>query len=283
MHVISTLLLQLSALLHTSGYFLLVHAITSGGLPAYGDERDSFLPHHPGPERSPTHDAFPENQQHLLKAVTSDSSPVPQSGAENNSNSFAVLRVEDVTSKSIKVRLETRAGASPIVPQKMFFKNVQRNSDWKHFVVDEKRHRDENGSFILTNLLCGNKYQIYGASIDREGLTAASEVLLTKTAGREPLAPPVTATPFPLFTSSSLFPFPTDQRLIISLFLLTTQFPSGVCFPDASQPDFLSLEPERMEQRRMSHSGSHSRVQEHSSEALDDAARPLPARPRPPH
>lgn len=103
-----------------------------------------------------------------------------------------MLRVDDVTSKSIKVRLESKSGSNPVVPHKIFFKNVQRNSDWKHYVVDEKRHRDENGSLILNNLLCGNKYQIYGAHIDREGQTSASDVLLTKTAGREPLAPPVT-------------------------------------------------------------------------------------------
>ena len=77
--------------------------------------------------------AFPE-------PVSSDSSAVASDGADNNSNSFAaVLRVDDVTSKSIKVRLETRSGSSPLVPQKIFFKNVQRNSDWKHYVVDEKR------------------------------------------------------------------------------------------------------------------------------------------------
>lgn len=199
MHVISTLLVLLALFQHqTSRHFLLVHAITSGGSTAPGDERDSFLLHHPSPERGPTHDAFPESQHHFPKTVTSDSSAIAQNGAENNSNSFAtLLRVEDVTSKSIKVRLETRSGASPLVPQKIFFKNIQRNSDWKHFVVDEKRHRDENGSVLLTNLLCGNKYQVYGASIDREGQTSASQVLLTKTAGREPLAPPVT-TPFRL-------------------------------------------------------------------------------------
>lgn len=108
----------------------------------------------------------------------------------NSSSGSPVLRVEDVTSKSIRVRLDSRSHKS-LVPRKIYFKNVQRNSDWKHCVVDEKKYHEENDTFLLTNLLCGNKYQIYCVSVDSDGQHSTSEILLLKTTGREPLAPPV--------------------------------------------------------------------------------------------
>jgi hypothetical protein len=115
-----------------------------------------------------------------------------------------VLRVEETTSKSIRVRIiETaRSSASsssgssssssgPLV-QKIFFKNTQSNSEWKHYVVEEGQSQaTENGTFVLSNLLCGNQYQVYVTNMYRDGQTTTSEVLLTKTSGREPLAPPV--------------------------------------------------------------------------------------------
>lgn len=194
MHKIaSSLLFLLFVHFSTWRYFVLVHADVSRRSPSsasnfLNSEANAFVPEENGI-------SLQQQEQSLAaKTISPESTVVTQDDRQRNTNS-RVLRVEDVTSKSIKVRLETRFGSDPIVPQKIFFKNIQRNSDWKHYVVDEKRHRDENGSFVLTNLLCGNKYQIYGLFIDPEtGHSVSSEVLITKTTGREPLAPPVTTT-----------------------------------------------------------------------------------------
>lgn len=201
MHAMITLLAVLFQI-QTSRHSLFAHAITSPTFSALSDEKNSFQLHYPNLEQA----AVQQNQERQQQ-VSLDSSATAQHVAENNSNSFAnVLRVEDVTSKSIKVRLETRTGSNSLVLQKIFFKNIQRNSDWKQYVVDEKRYREENDSFTLTNLLCGNKYQVYGMIIDREGQSSVSEVLLTKTTGREPLAPPVTHS----HLSLSSFPLTSD-------------------------------------------------------------------------
>ena len=139
---------------------------------------------------------------------------------------YPVLRVEEVTSKSIKIRVEARvspssnsassvtigpsinASSSPSTGlmmmsgliQKIYFKNLQPNSEWKHYVINDQPGQSGhtpssssvNGStFVIMNLLCGNRYQIYVVNLNRDGQSATSDVLLAKTAGREPLAPPV--------------------------------------------------------------------------------------------
>lgn len=111
-----------------------------------------------------------------------------------------ILKVEETTSKSIRVRIIEPPGSpgSPLV-QKIFFKSTQPSSEWKHFVVEEGSSTSssspstlsENGTFLLSNLLCGTHYQIYVMNIYRDGQNSTSEVLLAKTVGREPLAPPV--------------------------------------------------------------------------------------------
>lgn len=106
-----------------------------------------------------------------------------------------VLRVEETTSKSIRVRIiETSRSSSsssgPLI-QKIFFKNTQPSSEWKHYVVEEGSLATQNGTFVISNLLCGSQYQVYVTNMYRDGQTTTSEVLLTKTTGREPLAPPV--------------------------------------------------------------------------------------------
>lgn len=126
-----------------------------------------------------------------------------------------VLRIEEVTSKSIRIRVEPKISSTggsssvttvPTVPQmmmsgliqKIFFKNLQANSEWKHYVINESgssKETSSNGStFVISNLLCGNQYQIYVVNLNREGQSASSDILLAKTAGREPLAPPVSYT-----------------------------------------------------------------------------------------
>ena len=152
-------------------------------------------------------------------------SPDPRKG-ESETLPVPVLRLEEVTGKSIRVRIESSRGsvangpaeqtsdattmgasARPLV-QKIYFKNLQAKSEWKHYVIEDtaspspampsvspplpgsKSGVDANGSFVLSNLLCGNQYQIYVVNLNRDGHSVASEVLLAKTAGREPLAPP---------------------------------------------------------------------------------------------
>ena len=152
-----------------------------------------------------------------------------------------VLRVEETTSKSIRVRIidsgirsssssssseQTSSSSSSSGPllQKIFFKNTQASSEWKHYVIEEGSLQGENGTFVLSNLLCGNQYQVYVTNLYRDGQTTTSEVLLTKTTGREPLAPPVSllfslsyflchvlllmSIVFLSFFSLFLFPFP---------------------------------------------------------------------------
>ena len=157
-------------------------------------------------------------------------SPDPRKGPQSGSETLPVplLRLEEVTGKSIRVRIESSRGsvangpaeqtssdaisasARPLI-QKIYFKNLQAKSEWKHYVVEDtvsspspapsspslsppgaKSGVDANGSFVLSNLLCGNQYQIYVVNLNRDGHSVSSEVLLAKTSGREPLAPPAT-------------------------------------------------------------------------------------------
>lgn len=131
------------------------------------------------------------------------------------------LKVEDTTSKSIRIKVEhghdlTSSDVSDSrisslrAPLKIFFKNVDAKSEWKQLVINDANpiiksnlnldstdndlnimDNTDGSSFVLSNLVCGNNYQIYVEMESMDGTVSTSPILTAKTSGREPLAPPV--------------------------------------------------------------------------------------------
>ncbi|XP_068223029.1 cell adhesion molecule Dscam1-like isoform X2 [Palaemon carinicauda] len=91
--------------------------------------------------------------------------------------------VSDVTSTTITVRWSTaNAGGAPILGY--YLHEKKEFGEWRRMEVPA-----DADSYTLTGLQCGTRYQVYVSAYNHVGVSPASDIIPTKTLGREPVVP----------------------------------------------------------------------------------------------
>ncbi|XP_054160426.1 cell adhesion molecule DSCAM-like [Oppia nitens] len=100
-----------------------------------------------------------------------------------------IVEVVNITTSSIIIKWVLRGQeVLPVKAHEVYFRSSV-SKEWKYYIITDE-NLNNNKTFSIEHLLCGNLYQIYVINVNSYGKSSPSDILNVRTLGREPISPP---------------------------------------------------------------------------------------------